>query len=190
MTNQVVVSRFHFFVLSCLACVLLSPASCIGQLTRLSTDSHERALVQFLQKEFADTKFGIDETTRYSSAIIESDGITREEIVVYISGRSWCGSGGCRLWVLEPEGESFKIIGEMTIVQLPIRVLHSKSHGHFDIGVWVQGGGIQPGYEALMQFDGKSYLSNPSVAPARHLTNQVAGKVLIARGVEGELLYK
>ena len=94
------------------------------------------------------------------------------------------------MWIIEPDGTSFKVIGEMTIVQLPIRVLHSKSNGHFDIGVWVQGGGIQPGYEALLQFDSKSYPSNPSVAPARQLTEKAAGKVLIARGNVGELLYK
>ena len=94
------------------------------------------------------------------------------------------------MWILEPDGETFKVIGEMTIVRPPIRVLQSKLHGHFDIGVWVQGGGIQPGYEALLRYDGKSYPNNPSAVPAQPLNVKVAGKVLIARIDKGDLLYK
>jgi hypothetical protein len=173
-----------------LVCLLLLAAICAGQQPVILTDHSNIALKRFLQRELTAPRFGTDITTRFSSAIIKSNGFTQEEIVVYISGRSWCGTGGCRLWIIEPDGTSFKVIGEMTIVHLPIRVLHSKSNGHFDIGVWVEGGGIQPGYEALLQFDGKAYPDNPSVAPARQHTEKVAGKVVIARGVEGEFLYK
>ena len=190
MTRNSAFVRYRIIFVDCMVCLLVSAAICIGQQPVLSTDDSDSALKRFLQKELTDPRFGTDTTTRFSSAIIKSNGITKEEIIIYISGRSWCGTGGCRLWILEPDGTSFKVIGEMIIVQLPIRVLRSISYGHFDIGVWVQGGGIQPGYEALLQFDGKSYPDNPSVTPARQLTEKVAGEVLIARGVEGELLYK
>jgi len=148
------------------------------------------ALKQFLQKELGDPQFESDKTTRFTSAIIQSDGASKEEVVVYIYGESWCGSGGCGLWILEPDSATFKIIGEMTVVRPPIRVLHTKSHGHYDIAVWVQDGGIQPGYEALMRFDGQSYPNNPSVPPSQRLTERVTGKVIITRNSEGELLYK
>ena len=189
MTANGVFARFCLSAVNCLVCLLMPALSCVGQQQRLSTDSVDSALKQFLQKELTGPHFGIDKTTRYSSAVIKSDGTTKEEIVVYVSGRLWCGSGGCRLWILEPDGASFKVIGEETIVRPPIRVLQSKSRGHFDIGVWVQGGGIQPGYEALLRFDGKSYPGNPSVAPARQLPEEVAGKVLISSADSGKLLY-
>jgi hypothetical protein len=171
--------------------LLLPTAICVGQQTHLSTESSRGPLKQFLQKELYDPQFGIDnKTTRFTSAIIQSEGNTKEEIVVYISGPLWCGSGGCTLWILEPDGESFKVIGKMPIVWPPIRVLRTKSHGHYDIGVWVEGGGIQPGYEAYIRFNGKSYPDNPSVPPSHQLTEKVAGKVLITMEDEGELLYK
>jgi hypothetical protein len=182
--------RPSFVIVNCLVCLLLTAVLCDGQHPHSSTVSHQGALKQFLREELGDPQFGIDQTTRFISAIIQSDGTAKEEVVVYIYGQSWCGSGGCRLWILEPGGATFKIIGQMTIVRPPIRVLRTKSHGHYDIGVWVQGGGIQPGYEALMRFDGKSYPNNPSVPPSQHLTGNVAGKVIITRNSEGELLYK
>jgi hypothetical protein len=182
-------ARFRFCAVKCLVFLLVPAFSCFGQQRGLLTNSQDNALRRFLQKELTGPDSGIDKTTRYSSAVIKSDGTTRDEIVVYVSGESWCGSGGCSLWILEPDGASFRVIGNEAIVRLPIRALHSKSHGHFDISVWVQGGGIQPGYEALLQFDGVSYPDNPSVAPSRQLPEGVAGRVLIAGADRGKLLY-
>jgi len=51
---------------------------------------------------------------------------------------------------LGSEGTSFKIIAETTITRLPIRVLATKSNGWHDITIMVAGGGIQPGYEAVL----------------------------------------
>ncbi len=97
---------------------------------------------------------------------MKSDDGNSEEVIVYVSGQGWCGSGGCTMLILEPFGASFKVIGRVTIVQLPIRLLHSMSHGHPDIGVVVQGGGILSGYEAVLSFNGKSY-RRESLYPSR-----------------------
>jgi hypothetical protein len=44
---------------------------------------------------------------------------TAEVELVYVSGQRWCGSGGCTLLILQPQGSSFRVIGKVTIVQLP-----------------------------------------------------------------------
>jgi hypothetical protein len=67
----------------------------------------------------------------------------------------------------------------MTITNPPIRVLDQKLNGWHSLGVWVQGGGIQPGYEAELRFNGKSYPKNPSVPPARRADKNLAGEVVI-----------
>jgi len=77
----------------------------------------------------------------------------------------------------------------MTVAQQPIRVLDTKSNGWHDLGVWVQGGGIQPGYEARLSFDGKEYPSNPTVPPARPLTANVSGRIVVPQSTPGESLY-
>jgi len=132
---------------------------------------------------------GADLTTRINIATVKMDG-GKEEEIVYVSGPNWCGSGGCLMLILEPVGPSFKPLGRVTIVQLPIRVLlPSTNNGHPDIGVYVSGGGILPGYEAVLSFNGTRYPSNPSVPPARKTTTN-RGKVVIATTAGSELLYK
>lgn len=69
--------------------------------------------------------------------------------------------------ILEPVGSTFKVLGSVTIVQLPIRVLDSTKDGRPDIGVTVQGGGLVGGYEAVLSFNGERYPSNPSMPPAQ-----------------------
>jgi hypothetical protein len=130
----------------------------------------------------------LDTTTRITAYGVKiGDGKTEEDIV-YVSGPGWCGSGGCTMLILEPTGLSFKVLGKVTIVQLPIRLLHSMSHGHPDIGVLVQGGGILSGYEAVLSFNGESYPRNPSLPPARK-TTAVRGEVIIANTEESVPLY-
>jgi hypothetical protein len=51
----------------------------------------------------------------------------------------------------------------------------------------VQGGGIQPGYEAKLSFNGKTYPKNPSVPPAQRLTQQAVGKVVVPVTVREKL---
>ncbi len=103
----------------------------------------------------------------------------KNEALVYITDRDWCGTGGCNLLILTREGSSNRIISEASITRPPIRVLERKSHGWRNISVWVVGGGIQPGYEAELRFDGKTYPGNPSGGPARRLRGKAAGRVVI-----------
>jgi hypothetical protein len=161
-------------------CVLCAVLSAAGQRPNSSTSAPDQKLKQFLRRHLSDPQIGEDKTTRFSSAPVKRNDGTIGEIVVYISGQSWCGSGGCTLLILEPHDSSYKIIGRTSIVRLPIRRLHHITNGHHDIGVWVQGGGIQPGYEAALRFDGKTYPGNPTIKPAQRLSGKTAGDMLIA----------
>jgi hypothetical protein len=69
-------------------------------------------------------------------------------------------------------------------------VLNTKSNGWHDISVVVAGGGIQPGYEAVLSFDGKTYPSNPSTPPARRLDGKAEGEIVIPVKVESTPLYQ
>ncbi|MGQ2990582.1 hypothetical protein, partial [Brevundimonas sp.] len=97
-------------------------------------------------------------------------------------GPEYCGSGGCNLLILRPEGDSFTVLGDVTITRAPVRVLTSRTNGLPDIAVQVSGGGAEP-HEALLPFDGARYASNPTVAPARR-TEGAPGMVVIAEDQE------
>jgi hypothetical protein len=129
-------------------------------------------------------KVAPDTTTKINAVRVKTDN-GRAEVVVYVSGQRWCGTGGCTLLILEPAESTFKVLGRVTIVQLPVRLLPSMNDGHPDFGVRVQGGGIQPGYEAILSFNGERYPGNPSLPPARKST-AIQGKVIIAN-IEGSV---
>jgi hypothetical protein len=59
--------------------------------------------------------------------------------------------------------------------------LPTKTNGWHDIGVFVAGGGINPGYVARLRFNGHSYPSNPSVPPATPLHDPAAGKTILTQ---------
>jgi hypothetical protein len=84
---------------------------------------------------------------------------------------------------------SAEAIARTTITQLPIRILPTRTNGWRDISLWVQGGGIQPGYEAILSFDGKAYPSNPSVPPAKPSRAAVSGKIVLSSQSEDKPLY-
>ena len=112
------------------------------------------------------------ETIRYFDAAVDFNFDGRPKVLVYVVGRSWCGSGGCPLVILTPEGSSYRVVTETTVSRTPIRVLDGSSSGWHNLGVGVSGGGT-PGYEAELRFDGRSfYEESPRVKPPVALTGR------------------
>src|SRR5208282_3162479 len=161
--------------------VLLAVCSC--------TAAQAGSLRKFLQNYACGSDYPDIKATRYIAAFVHLRDDNTQQVIVYLIGQAWCGTGGCLTLILVPKDSSYTVITEMTVVQQPIRVLDTKSSGWHDLGVWVQGGGIQPGYEARLSFNGKEYPSNPTVPPAQPLTAKVSGKVVVSRSVPGEPLY-
>jgi hypothetical protein len=177
---------WRFFVFS-LALFALCP----------KTTAQEKSLKKFLQHyaesflqnypESLDAKNV--EASRYVAAFVHLRDDNSQQVIVYLIGRVWCGTGGCTALILVPKDSSYTVLTEMSVVQQPIRVLETRSNGWYDLGVWVEGGGVRPGYEAKMSFDGKSYQDNPTVRPAQRLTTKVKGKVVVSYSATGEPLY-
>lgn len=156
------------------------------------TAAQENSLRKFLQdytKSFDSDDSDEIKATRYFAAFVHLRGDDTQQVIVHLIGSAWCGTGGCTALILVPKGSSYTILTAMSVAQQPIRVLDTKSHGWHDLGIWVQGGGIQPGYEARLSFDGKEYPSNPTMPPAQPLTTKTSGKVVVPRSGTGEPLY-
>jgi len=156
-------------------------------LSCLSHAQSSPALARFLQGYV-----GSDEdskNTEYAYAFVDLKGDGTKEAVVYLSSDGWCGTGGCTMLILAPNADSYKLITKIPIVELPIRILETKTNGWHDLGVSVAGGGLSA-YEAKLPFDGASYPENPSMAPAQRLHRKVDGKIVIAENAKGERLFK
>ena len=173
----------------------IQSAICLALLTAVSpaSDQTERKqsapseLVELLRK-FVETR-DKNKTTRYIAAFSDLNGDGIPEAIVYLGPGHWCGSGGCNTLILARDKSSWKIVTNMTVTRPPIRVLKDSTNGWRDITVWVEGGGIHPGYEALLRFDGHSYPSNPTVAPAQRLEGEAEGEVVISPTQEALPLY-
>lgn len=153
------------------------------------SSTSEDSLKRFLQRYAAEHHSDEDRTSRYCSAFVDLNADGEREALVYLMGRWWCGSGGCPTLILASDGSTFRLVTRIFITRTPIRVFKESTNGWCNIGVWVQGGGIQPGYEAELRFDGKTYPSNPSTAPARRTHGKAAGEVLIEASKQAIPLY-
>jgi hypothetical protein len=154
-----------------------------GAATRQQQMAQER-LIGFLKQELGGNQFpewekAAGQATHLQVAWKDLNGDGKPEALVYVSGRAWCGSGGCRLFVCEQVSDNFRIRAETTITRLPVAVLAHRSNGWRDIVVTVAGGGIIPGYRAVLPFDGKRYAPNPSVPPAYRVRDGASEEVLL-----------
>lgn len=115
----------------------------------------------------------------YKRADIDLNGDRHNEILVYATDS--CGSGGCDLTVLSPQGNGYRVVMKASgPAQLPIMLLSTSTRGRRDIGVTVVGGGIRRAYMARLRFDGHRYPDNVTVPPAIP-PKRPSGRVLIPR---------
>jgi len=161
---------------------LLLVLSCFSQ----AQSSSSPTLVRFLQDYVA--REGESKTTEYTAALVDlrDDGI--REAIVYLSSDGWCGTGGCTMLILAPEGASYRIISKIPAVRLPIWLFAAKTNGWHDIGVVGRKSGNEPLYEAVLSFDGKSY---PYVNDADELPldGKVQEKTVIPASAKARPLY-
>ncbi|BDG01587.1 hypothetical protein [Anaeromyxobacter oryzae] len=150
----------------------------------------EVSLRAFLRGWAAEAGDAEDPSTQYTHAWVNLRDNGSQQVVVYIEGPRWCGSGGCVLLVLEPHAESFRIVGYSTITWPPIRILRRVTNGWHDIGVRVAGGGIHPAHDAGLPFNGKKYPLNPSEPPARNATGESVISTAITGEEPGQPLWK
>ncbi len=167
------------FLLAAALVAVAAPAS--------AQPSRNEELHAFLQERFAEDRTNYP-GTRYVAGWADLDGDGRPEALVYMMSGNYCGSGGCELFIYTPEQGSFYQHGSMSVTQLPIRALNSRSHGWRDLSVAVAGGGT-PARTVLMQHNENSYGDNPTVDPARTLPREPPGTVVIDINARPRLLF-
>jgi len=107
----------------------------------------------------------------------------RAQILIYVTGPHWCGTGGCNLLVANSTDGSYQVVSKTIGVQLPVRILFSKTAGWHDLGVESAEG------SKLLSFNGRRYPINAYSFPSRHLSGEVAGTIVIPTTAEGVPLY-
>ncbi len=143
-----------------------------------STGAHE-ATTAFLEGELRSRYGDLGGELRYLDGSTDLDGDGHPELFVYVVGPMVCGSGGCNTLVFTPDGEGFRQVAEISVSRTPIQALERRSNGWRNLLVHVSGGGILPGYDAELRFDGLEYPSNPTVPPAEKALNTAGAEIVI-----------
>lgn len=171
-------------------CGILLVSSCFAQGVEDQAREDEGNLKIYLQDYLKVGIPKVDKEIRYSFALVDLNDDIVPEVIVFVTGIGWCGSSGCQVYILKPEGSTFDIVSKITLVRLPVRVLPGKNNGWHDLSVFVQGGGILKGYPAVLPFDGLTYASNPTVEPARPLDSTEDPGVIVPLTWDGEFLFQ
>ena len=148
------------------------------------------AVKVFLQNELMDDNWTPQEKAarRFVAAFVDLNGDGIEEVVIYLP--SDCGSGGCSMYVLQTSGSSWREAAYRPIVQLPVRMLASRSHGWRDLSVVVSGGGVIHPYIDVYSYNGRKYRASRKVSHTMlRRDRKPLGDVVIPLGVEGEPVY-
>jgi putative lipoprotein len=163
-------------------------ASCMAQTTQALTSKQPESIKRFLRDYLGEPDPSSEQEvpTRYSYVFVDLNNHGEKEIIVYVTGRNWCGTAGCTMLVLAREGTSYKLIARVSAVRLPIWVLDRKSNGWRDIGILVRPSGVEPLYEAIISFDGKTY----PVGSARRSQGKVQQVMVMPATTKGKPLYQ
>jgi hypothetical protein len=103
---------------------------------------------------------------RYFAAAVNLNVEGYPEIIVHVVGDTVCGPGGwCDTLVFTPNGTAFRHVATIRSTRPPIRVAPVRSHDWRNLIVTVAGGDGRP-RDVELRYDGTSYPSNPTTAPA------------------------
>ena len=94
---------------------------------------------------------------RYIYGRLDLNGDGREEVLAYLLGSIFCGTGGCNLMLFSDAGSGHRLINNFPISRLPVIVSPEKTNSWSDLIRPESGGGAPPSY-VRHTFDGKRYV--------------------------------
>ncbi len=130
----------HLFALRLVVVTALLAGFALAIVTRLaraaeqseaSSSPPEDSLKRFLQAY--DSPYDTEKTTRYVRAFVDLNGDGKEEVIVYLMGPGWCGTGGCPILILEPQRSTYRLIARILGVRPPVIVL-TRACSHYAQG--------------------------------------------------------
>lgn len=127
---------------------------------------------------------GGGQRARYVYGEVDLNGDGRDEMLVYLLGPFFCGSGGCNLLLFEGGGDGYTLVDEFPTSRLPIIVSPERSEGWSDLVRPESGGGAPPSY-VRHAFDGERYAERERLPadPAPEGRRYLAGELSFGRGI-------
>jgi len=171
------------------ACLLFSLALlCAGQTSSrpeviravAPTTKRDPKLEEAIRREIGDSRYA------YAYDRVDLHGSGEQEVLVYLPGSDYCGSGGCTSLVFAFRGGDYLLVSRLSLTRPPVMVSSHRTNGWKDLVIFVSGGGIQPGYYAVLRFDGQKYPENPTTVQATPLKKGVRCVAYLAGAEKAE----
>ena len=112
---------------------------------------------------------------RYIWSRVDLNGDGRSELLAQVLGPMFCGTGGCPLLIFrEPSPGMLQLVTQMSLFKDPLIVTERRYNGWKNLITRVR---LDAGnsYYAELPYDGRTYPTNPSVAPAMPLRRPESG---------------
>ena len=121
---------------------------------------------------------------RYIYSRVDLNGDGREEVLVYLLGSIFCGTGGCNLLLFEQGDEGYSLVNNFPISRTPVTVSTEKASGWSHLVRPESGGGALPSY-VVHTFDGEKYVEGERLPgdAAPEGTQYLAGEFTFEDGI-------
>ena len=121
---------------------------------------------------------------RYVYGRVDLNGDGRDEVLVYLLGSIFCGTGGCNLLLFTQTQNGYSLINNFPISRLPVIVSTKRTKGWNDLIRLESGGGAKASC-VRHTFDGKHYVKRERV-PADKVPegkSYLAGELTFDKGI-------
>jgi heat shock protein HslJ len=125
---------------------------------------------------------------RYVYERVDLNGDGHDEVLVYLMGPFFCGTGGCNLLLFTDTKNGYSLINEFSTTRIPVIVSAKKSNGWNNL-IWLKSGGGYPSSYVSHIYNGKRYMKSKSmpadIVPAGQ--SHLSGDITFDDGIPLEL---
>ena len=118
----------------------------------------------------------------YGRVDLNADG--RSEVLVYLLGSFFCGTGGCNMLLFTETADGYQLVSRFSISRPPVVVSGQATKGWSDI-IYLQSGGGAPSSFVRFGFDGKRYVEKERLPgePVPAGRRQLGGELTFEKGI-------
>jgi heat shock protein HslJ len=99
---------------------------------------------------------------RYIYGRVDLNGDGEDEVLVYLLGSIFCGTGGCNLLLFTDGEDGYSLVNNFPISRLPVIVSPERTEGWNNLIRPESGGGAEPSY-VIHTFDGERYIEKERI---------------------------
>jgi heat shock protein HslJ len=134
-------------------------------------DADLEAAIRDVFRDYRDQ--GASRPARYYYNRVDLNGDRRPDVIVYLTGQYFCGSGGCTILVFQSTGRGYRPIGTIPTSRHPIIITNSETNGWRDLVRPTSGGGASLNYSWL-RFQRGEYRDDDDVRSNSTITGRAA----------------